>query len=66
VILDGFNGLTRAELLDMNGRVVRAQSAVQRGALSNFLFDLSGVDAGMYLVRVSDGNTSSLERLMVR
>ncbi|QQR87344.1 MAG: T9SS type A sorting domain-containing protein [Flavobacteriales bacterium] len=66
VVMDGFNGTTRLLLTDLNGKLVRQQSSNQGGVLSNIAFDVNGVEAGIYLLRVDDGATNAVQRLVVQ
>lgn len=66
VVMDGFAGTTQLVLSDLNGKVVRQQSANQGGMFGNIVFDVDGVEAGVYMLRVSDGASNTVQRLVVQ
>lgn len=66
VIVDGFIGATQLVLTDLNGKVIRQQSSNQSGLFGNIVFDVNGVEAGVYLLRVNDSGASAVQRLVVQ
>ncbi|NVO21101.1 MAG: T9SS type A sorting domain-containing protein [Bacteroidetes bacterium] len=56
----------RIELLDMSGRMIRNSNEIASTGTNHTFFDLSGLQNGLYLLRVSNRNGSFVQKLVIQ
>ncbi len=61
--LNGFNGQVQVDVVDMNGRTVSSEPAVQS---EEFVLDLNGLAKGAYFVHVTGASQTAVRKLIVK